>query len=1405
LLKDKKVFRVLYVCALTFLMSSMIFTWQSIPVSYQADSGQPIYLHSEDSLVPIHMHSNDSLVPIHMHSNKTLTPVHMHFIGPPEADPIYEPICTFWHELYPEYCLEWHLTSWLDNGDGLLSACDQIDMTYEETGEVTWYHVDRITWTLLLSNPDNPEDTMAIEFKGPPEVDPIWEPVCTYWHEVYPNYCNVYHIVDMFPPEPPLEPCKNILLENLTGGELTEWHVDDVATDLILREKIADPICTWWHELYPEYCEEWHLTSWEDNGDGLLSPCDQIDMCNYASEEEMWDVFWSMGDVNRDGYINLTDLERIEKMFGWTGTPGGIPEDINSDGKVDVKDMLTCAQNQGVNFWAYFYKWYHVDRVTLTLNVTKEFEDEPILIEFKGSYEEMYAALSWPVQTTWHEVYPNYCNIYTLTWWDWMEDDNCNGVLDVCDYIWLLNGTTGIEERYHVDDICYDIILNKKIMDPRWTRYNPALWHEVYPDYCQEWRLTSWEELPDDPYPGRLSPDDQIDMNNTMTEEKRWYHVSRVTLTLKVYNPDLGEMYIEFKGPFEDIYLAKIKPVCTLWHQVWPSYSEVYHITNWTDNCNGVLDYCDYVQFDLTEDIWWHVEDLAIDVILTEKISDPVCTLWHELYPEFCLEYHIEEWEDNGDCLLSRCDNVSMKLQPEGPTERYHVETVTLTLHVTSDEPAEMYVELEIGDAPVEDALVCMTNPLYTFWHEVYPEFCVRYELTSWVDNCNSVLDHCDLISFDGGVTWWHVEEVAVDITVKQLIHDVAIIDVYSLYDWVYQGEFDPIKVTVENQGDFTETVDVTAYYNGNPAAPTQTVIMNPGDVQTLTFFWNTAGVPPGFYTVSATAVIPIDDDPLDNSMTGNVEEVRTMPWYVKSPYIDYAQSGMPDFDQKQDMWGPPSDPQIYTWCGPVAVANSLWWFDSEYEFIYNPNPVPPPTISDNFDLLTAYGLWDDHDVKNVDPFVRNLAWLMDTDGQRTGLTHLGTDFIDMEVGISQYLQQQGINPLGDCDGDGDVDDDDLAIIEAAMGTVPGTEDWNMAADVVIDNVINMADFNAAAANHGQVGMFYEHTEEFADFMWIEDEIKRCQDVVLFLEFWSYNEQTGEWTPLYQNPDLEAGHYVTCAGVNPTTFELLISDPYQDAFETVPGHPGRSPAPHPPHPGNPTVHNDAKYVSHDAYNVAFWMEPPPSPYLGISVWELLGYLQTMGYEPSWHAFIRAAVVTSPLGVHDVAVTNVTTSKDGCTPMPTVSQGYTAKVNVTVLNEGDYTESFTVTTYANSTIIGTQMVNDLVPAAQVTLAFIWDTTGFAWGNYTVSAYAWPVPGEVDTVDNTYVNGVVKVVIPGDVNGDDIVDIFDCVAVALAFGATPTSPNWNPNADINNDHLIDIFDIVIVALHFGETHS
>jgi len=60
------------------------------------------------------------------------------------------------------------------------------------------------------------------------------------------------------------------------------------------------------------------------------------------------------------------------------------------------------------------------------------------------------------------------------------------------------------------------------------------------------------------------------------------------------------------------------------------------------------------------------------------------------------------------------------------------------------------------------------------------------------------------------------------------------------------------------------------------------------------------------------------------------------------------------------------------------------------------------------------------------------------------------------------------------------------------------------------------------------------------------------------------------------------------------------------------------------------------------------------------------------------------------------------------------------------------------------------------------------------------------------------------IPGDLNGDRKVDIFDLVIVAVAYDSMPGAPHWNALADTRKDNLIDIFDVVVVAKEFGKEY-
>lgn len=118
--------------------------------------------------------------------------------------------------------------------------------------------------------------------------------------------------------------------------------------------------------------------------------------------------------------------------------------------------------------------------------------------------------------------------------------------------------------------------------------------------------------------------------------------------------------------------------------------------------------------------------------------------------------------------------------------------------------------------------------------------------------------------------------------------------------------------------------------------------------------------------------------------------------------------------------------------------------------------------------------------------------------------------------------------------------------------------------------------------------------------------------------------------------------------------------------------------------------------------------------------------------------LNYSLTTQAQDIHDVAITMVTVSQNS------VVQGETVYINVTAENQGDFTETFNVTVYADSAMVDLpQTVSDLPPNASIMLFFTWNTSTVSEGIYTIKATASTVPFEMDITDNTYTNGNVAV--------------------------------------------------------------
>lgn len=148
-------------------------------------------------------------------------------------------------------------------------------------------------------------------------------------------------------------------------------------------------------------------------------------------------------------------------------------------------------------------------------------------------------------------------------------------------------------------------------------------------------------------------------------------------------------------------------------------------------------------------------------------VNNPVGTRWHELHPNYCTSpYEITDWKDNGDGELSYCDTIDMTYDPDGAdpqTSTEHVVEVTYTLEVIwAAEPGEPHFwdwQSAQGGEPI-------TQPVCTWWMEVYPGFGDEWHIAAWEDNGSGELDFCDFIVDDLGGQW-HVEGVHTDIVTE--------------------------------------------------------------------------------------------------------------------------------------------------------------------------------------------------------------------------------------------------------------------------------------------------------------------------------------------------------------------------------------------------------------------------------------------------------------------------------------------------------------------------------------------------------------------------------------------------------------------------------------------------------------
>jgi hypothetical protein len=173
-------------------------------------------------------------------------------------------------------------------------------------------------------------------------------------------------------------------------------------------------------------------------------------------------------------------------------------------------------------------------------------------------------------------------------------------------------------------------------------------------------------------------------------------------------------------------------------------------------------------------------------------------------------------------------------------------------------------------------------------------------------------------------------------------------------------------------------------------------------------------------------------------------------------------------------------------------------------------------------------------------------------------------------------------------------------------------------------------------------------------------------------------------------------------------------------------------------------------------------------------------------------------IVAAIRIHDIGVLNLSSA------VVDAYVGWIVNVTAAVRNYGGYVESFNVTLYGSVVAVDVRSVTSLPVGETVLVSFRWNTSSFVpCSRYQLKANASAVVGETILANNVFNDGLVKIKMMGDVNGDGEVDILDIVAIAKSFDSHVGQPKYSILYDMNLDNFIDIVDITMAALNFDKS--
>ncbi len=316
------------------------------------------------------------------------------------------PVGTQWHELWPFFCHEYHLSSWNDtSGNGVLSHCDWIDMYEKPNGAVKSYHVEDVTITLNVTPEEDylslygfgrlpPGEPMYIEYEGGYDLGVLTDPVGSQWHEIYPDFCREYQLIawnDTGDPTGELDYCDYVLLapkgcygsltcpldEGFSSWLPSGWTTDNWTQSFTNYAGGTSPEAVLdWNNIYGDYA---YLDSKPVDTTG--APCLTLEFKSFINDYCGSGNYTCRVYTRADGGDGWTDVTPWSNPITGNVGPNTYSIDISSDigtatqVRFEFSGSSWCINDWYVDDVSICYPeptWWHVEEVATDMAVTRE-------------------------------------------------------------------------------------------------------------------------------------------------------------------------------------------------------------------------------------------------------------------------------------------------------------------------------------------------------------------------------------------------------------------------------------------------------------------------------------------------------------------------------------------------------------------------------------------------------------------------------------------------------------------------------------------------------------------------------------------------------------------------------------------------------------------------------------------------------------------------------------------------------------------------------------------------------------------------------------------------------------------------------------------------------------------------